>query len=110
MGKGLSELQKNILKLAYRNRCWGPSTGDTTNSEILIEVYNFPAHTPRPWHTSGQAQIFYPAEIGVNRYRSASVSVVKSFNRLEKRGLARRGYNHGITLSDEGIKVAKALV
>jgi hypothetical protein len=110
MGRGLSELQKNILRLAYRNRRRGSGTGDTTNSEVLIKVYQFPAHPPSPWHDSGHAQIFYPAEIGVNRYRSASVSVAKAFNRLAKRGLAARKYNYGIILTDEGLKLAKLLV
>jgi hypothetical protein len=109
MGKGLSELQKNILKLAYRNRCRRSGTGDTTNSEVLIEVYNFPAHPPGPWHTSGQAQIFYLAEIVVNRYRSGSVSVAKAFNRLAKRDLAFRGYSHGIILTEEGTRTANTL-
>jgi hypothetical protein len=104
MGKGLSELQKSILKMAYRDR------GNVENKDVLIEFYKFPKHAPGPSHVSGTPQIFSRHEIGISRYRSASVSVVKAFNRLVKRGLAVRNYNHGIILTEEGAKVAKTLV
>jgi hypothetical protein len=104
MGKGLSELQKSILKMAYRNR------GNVENKDVLIEFYKFPRHAPGPSHVSGTPQIFNRCEIGINRYRSASVSVVKAFNRLAKRGLAIREYNHGIVLTAEGTKKAKVLM
>jgi Mn-dependent DtxR family transcriptional regulator len=42
-------------------------------------------------------------------YRSASVSVVKAFNRLVNRDLAIRKQNHGIILTEEGVKVTRAL-
>ena len=103
MGKGLSELQKSILKMAYRDR------GNVENKDVLIEFYKFPEHAPGPSHVSGTPQIFNRREIGINRYRSASVSVVKAFNRLVKRGLAVKKYNHGINLTTKGTKAAKAL-
>ena len=109
MVKGLSKLQKETLKIAYRNRDRMSEYGDVTNSEVLIEAYNFPAHPPRPYHTSGQPQKFNRIEIGINKYKAASVSVVKSFYRLVERSLAQRKYNHGIFLTEEGMKVAKAL-
>ncbi len=109
MVKGLSKLQKEILKIAYRNRSPLSEYGDVTNSEVLIEVYNFPAHPPGPYHTSGKPQIFNRVEIGINKYKAASVSIVKSFDRLAERGLAQRKQNHGIILTEEGMKIAKAL-
>ena len=109
MIKGLSKLQKEILKIAYRNRGRMSGYGDVVNCKVLIEVYNFPAHPPAPNHTSGKPQIFNRVEIGINKYKAASVSVVKSFNRLVERGLAQRQSNHGIYLTGEGMKVAKAL-
>ena len=109
MVKGLSKLQKEILKIAYRNRDRIYKRGNVTNSEVLIEVYNFPTHPPAPYSTSGKPQIFNRAKIGIKKYKAASVSVVKSFNRLVERGLAQRQYNHGIYLTEEGMKVAKAL-
>jgi hypothetical protein len=104
MGKGLSELQKSILRMAYRDR------GNVENKDVLIEFYKFPAHAPGPSHVSGTPQIFDRREIGISRYRSASVSVVKAFNRLVRRGFAVRKYNHGVILTEEGAKVAKTLV
>ena len=111
MGRGLSKLQKDILKIAYRNRDRRREHGtdDVTNREVLIEVYKFPFHSPSADTPSGSLQIFERAEIGINRYRAASVSVVKAFNRLVKRGLATRGCNHGIVLTDEGTKKVEVL-
>ena len=109
MVKGLSKLQKEILKIAYRNRGRMSEYGDVKNSEVLIEFYNFPAHPPGPYHTSGKPQIFNRVEIGIKKYKAASVSVVKSFYRLVERGLAQRKQNHGIILTKEGMKIAKAL-
>ena len=109
MVKGLSKLQKEILKIAYRNRGRMCDYGDVKNSEVLIEFYNFPAHPPGPSYTSGTPQKFNRVEIGINKYKAASVSVVKSFYRLVERGLAQRKQNHGILLTEEGMKIAKAL-
>ena len=108
MVKGLSKLQKEILKIAYRNQGRISEYGDVKNSEVLIEFYDFPAH-PGPYHTSGQPQLFSRVEIGVKKYKAASVSVVKSFYRLVERGLAQRKQNHGIILTKEGMKIARAL-
>ena len=83
--------------------------GDVKNSEVLMEFYNFPAHPPGPSHTSGQPQLFSRVEIGINKYKAASVSVVKSFYRLVERDLAQRKQNHGIILTEEGMEIAKAL-
>ncbi|MFX0066851.1 MAG: hypothetical protein ACFFC7_32360 [Candidatus Hermodarchaeota archaeon] len=94
MAKGLSELQKEILKIAHRNRGRISKWGDVKNYEVLIKVYKFPSHSPGP-------QIFNRQEIGINRYKSASVSVAKAFNRLAERGLAHRKYNHGIILTEK---------
>jgi hypothetical protein len=108
MGKGLSELQIKILKMAYKNRNRGSGSGDVTNREVLIGVYGF-----RPLYSLQEkrngAIIFDRQAIGINLYRSASVSVAKAFNRLADRGLARRKYGHGIILTDEGFKVAETL-
>ncbi len=107
MGKGLSELQKKILKMAYKNR--GPGSGDVTNREVLIEVYGFrPLYSPQEKRNG--AIIFDRQAIGINLYRSASVSVAKAFNRLAGRGLGQREYGYGIILTNEGFRVAETLV
>lgn len=110
MDKGLSKLQKSILKMAYQNQDRGYEYGHVKNKDILIEIYRFPVHSPLADSTSGSPKLFKRREIGISRYRFASVSVVKSFNRLVKRGLAIREYNHGIILTGEGAKVAKKLI
>ena len=106
MSKGLSELQRYILKIAYRNRGGSYKFGYIRNYEILMGFYNFPAHPPKPSHVTGTPQIFNRQEIGINRYKAASVSVVKAFSRLVERGLATRKYNFGIILTVEGVKTA----
>ena len=110
MDKGLSKLQKSILKMAYQNQDRGYEYGHVKNRDVLIEIYRFPAHSPSAHSTSGSPKLFNRREIGISRYRSASVSVAKAFNRLVKRGLAIRKYNHGIILTGEGAKVAKTLM
>jgi hypothetical protein len=108
MGKGLSELQKNILKIAYKNRDGFYKFGHVRNCEVLIRFYNFPFHSPAAG-SSGTPQIFNRQEIGLNRYRAACVSTVKSFDRICKRGFAERKQNHGIILTRRGAKVAKII-
>ena len=110
MSKGLSELQKSILIMAYRNQELGHNYGFVKNRDVLIEIYKFPFHSPSTNTTSGTPQIFKRQEIGINLYQSGYASVVKSFGRLAKRGLAvRKGY-HGIVLTEEGTKKAKVLI
>lgn len=109
MGRGLSELQKSILIMAYRNQELGYNYGFVKNRDVLIEVYKFAFHLPSKTSTSGTPQIFNRQEIGINLYQSGYAAVVKSFGRLAKRGLAVRKYNHGIILSAEGMKKARVL-
>ena len=109
MARGLSELQKSILIIALEN-CGGfYKFGHVRNCEVLERFYGFPAHEPKPSHVSGSPQIFNRQEIGINRYRSACVSTVKSFDRLSARALAEREKNHGIILTEEGFKIAKII-
>jgi hypothetical protein len=108
MARGLSELQKNILKIGYGNCNRGFGTGNVTNREVLIEVYKFQPIYSLEEKRNG-ATIFDRKAIGINRYKAASVSVTKAFDRVTERGLATRKYNHGIILTEEGSKVARAL-
>jgi len=100
MSRGLSELQKNILQLAYKNQ------GSILARDVLAEVYGFPATVTNIKGKRAGALVFSRKDIGEKRYQSASVVVVKSFDRLAARGLAHREYNEGITLTKEGVKVA----
>lgn len=93
----LSPLQQQILALALANK------GKLSNRQALNEIYGFPkSDRPVPG-------VFNPGEIGINRYRSASTTVVKSFNRLAHRGLARRVYNFGVHLTEAGTQAAKEI-
>jgi len=96
MGRGLSELQKNILQMAYTKQ------DNILARDVLAEVYGFPTVTD-----ISSKMVFSRKAIGKKRYQSASVSVAKAFNRLAARGLAHREYNKGITLTKEGVRVAK---
>jgi hypothetical protein len=101
MGRGLSELQKKILQRAYKNQ------SSILARDVLAEVYGFPATVTNIKGKRAGAMIFNRKAIGEKRYQSASVSVAKAFNRLAARGLLRREYNTGITLTKEGVRVAK---
>jgi len=101
MSRGLSELQKNILQIAYTN------PDGILARDVLAEVYGFPTTVTNIKDKWPGAMIFSRKAIGEKRYQSASVSVAKAFNRLAARGLVRREYNTGITLTKEGVKVAK---
>lgn len=95
MGRGLSELQKNILQIAYTKH------GNILAKNVLVEVYGFPTVTD-----IRSKMVFSRKVIGKKRYQAASTSIAKAFNRLAKRGLAHRKYNEGITLTKEGTEVA----
>lgn len=79
--KGLSKLQKTILKLAKHQG------GEVLAREVLVEVYGF-----RPIRSIYSVRqgilIFNKAEIGYARYNAATVALCKSFNRLINRGFA----------------------
>lgn len=104
MIKGLSKLQKEILRLAYRNR-----GRYLSNREVLVKFYGFKPIVNINKVNPG-ALVFDREDIGVKKYNSASVSVARCFNRLVARGLAEREYNQGIKLTDAGVKVVKVIV
>jgi len=109
MARELSQLQKSILIIALGNRDGFYKFGHIRNHEVLERFYGFPAHPPKPSHVSGSPQRFNRQEVGLNRYRAACVSTVKSFDRLVKRGFAQREKSHGIILTEEGTKKAEVL-
>jgi hypothetical protein len=108
MAKGLSTLQKTILLLAIRNVGDHTKNYGISNREVLIEYYTFLPCCDIERKRNG-TKIFDRRAIGINRYRSASVSVVKAFDRLVDRRFARRKHNYGILLTEAGIKFALAI-
>ena len=106
MGRGLSKLQKEILLLAYRNR------NICLIRDVLTEAYQFPAKGNIQDAKPG-VLIFERKEIGLKKYQAASVAIVKSFNRLIRRGLVHREYSsvrltpHGVKLVEEWLNCRK---
>ncbi len=107
MGKGLSELQKEILRTGHRNRLkYGP---DVLNREILISVYGF-VPMVSPENARPGAMIFSRSLEGLERYKAATVAVVRSIGSLEKRGLAERDGPGEASLTPAGVEVAEGLI
>ena len=121
VGKGLSELQKAVLRLACENRergqggrvlADGSQIGtDVTYPQVLAGYFG--------WEAAGSRSRFYQfskKEIGEKRYRSAMASLSRAFGRLEARGLIERTHSlmaagwTGADLTDEGREVARRLL
>jgi hypothetical protein len=86
----LSPLQRCILTFGEKNG------GTVLARDVLIEYYGFvPNRDPSCLNVG--ALVFNKSDIGFGRYNSASVAVCKAFNRLVKRGFARKIYS-GIEL------------
>ncbi len=121
MGRGISDLQKSVLRIAYRNRVrefclpeCEPGVKppcEALRTEVLIEHFGFPQiwkGSPRwradgwrwPWH----GQWIRKSAVGHRRYVSAHASLSRSSLRLVRRGLINEdpwGYN----LTDEGVRL-----
>ena len=95
--KNLSALQKCILILGTKQEL-------VTPADVKIAYYKFHQRRYPLWRPS--SLIFSVAEIGLNRYRAASVSISRSFATLARKGIVIRSY-HGISLTTKGREVAK---
>ncbi len=105
----LSKLQKQILRLAYKNAMLNKVGPDLSNRDVLRDIYKFPVRENVVYSTS-QPLLFDRKQIGHRRYNSASVATSKTLERLERRGLVDREYNEGVFLTEKGIEVAKGLI
>lgn len=136
MGRGLSDLQKRTLQLAYRNRvnrpddeadfaarwgtgCWRPEwPDDLFMHEAMVDLIGcvrldrcIPGNYSRHGrmlnrHHGYQINV---KETGEERYRAASASLNRTFTRLAARGLVWRPYAGVISLTDAGIDLARSL-
>lgn len=117
MGRGLSDLQKSVLRLAARQRAareksrahmdsWSVSVPDVWYWEALEECYGF---VPSK-RLHGMCQRFDRQAIGVRRYNAACAALSRALARLALRGLCvvagNRAATEGVTLTDEGLRVA----
>lgn len=117
MGKGLSPLQKTVLRVALKNRDAGDGAQGTRGCdalyrEILAEHFGWPIPERSSKRTYG-AKHFTKAAIGESRYRSNLASLSRAMLRLSERGLTEciRGlYWAGCNLTPEGEKTARALM
>ena len=116
MGRGLSELQKEVLRIGLHNReARGPGNVDVMRSEALQQVFGWELLYPwtrlrrddgRPSH----GQHFSKQRIGVAHYQSAQASVTRALRRLERRGLVIRCAHSryvDVDLTESGIKRAR---
>lgn len=119
MGKGLSDLQRGILRIAYTNRTRPPADAelrrrrlmDVYKNEVILKLYmgRTGAISHYDWH--GYLQTYIDA-LSPAEYRSAQAAVARAFKRLEERGLIVRDWRIGGTggsLTHEGAKVASRL-
>ena len=129
MGRGLSELQRAILALAYRNRLdrlEHAKTGDEVYTRGVYSIDLYYAEVLREhfgWEVRGYSwrperesrpcwgQSFSMREIGERRYRSAQASLSRAVLRLEARGLVERRHHYlaGLDLTERGVDVARSL-
>ncbi len=126
MGRGLSELQQNILRMALatyqqpKPKDW-TSTVDVYEVEILVLCYGFhPVKTSawveptgrwplRGWRGHlAQPQVFSAEIEGKERYNVARAAVARAIRRLEARGLITQN-GRGVRLTYEGVRVAEEL-
>lgn len=108
MGRGLSDLQKCILRLALKE-------GKDLHKAVILHAYYGWEPKPGYWHGDplppekvlrGYGQIFTSTEI--ENYESAQAAVSRAVTRLRARGLLEEDWRE-ITLSEAGKEVAKSI-
>lgn len=130
MGRGLSDQQKTILRVAYQGRLRrmeirivGPEI-DALVPELLAACFGWEPRSPfrRPWREAGEdcerlnaGQHFFSREsIGRDTYNAARASMSRALRRLAARGLleVEQGLYCGWTgvwLTEAGLRVAEEL-
>ena len=98
MGRGLSKLQREILKLALSYRSRGLNY--LCQPYILKELHGWN-------YTDAIGQYFSRSEIGKQRYNVARASMSRAIRRLEKRGLVTSFPK--IELTAEGVRIASRI-
>jgi len=140
MGRGLSDLQKDILRICLRNgknKAEGehrreaekelaklgipaavlpsePLAVECYYREVLVEHFGFPTRC-RNLRLHPGDQVFDVRRIGRERYGAAQASLSRAVGRLEARGLVTvytgaRSHWTGCSLTEEGRKVAEKAI
>jgi hypothetical protein len=128
MGRGLSDLQTSILRLAvelleFRTEDWKDDVPDVLYAEVMMRHYGFePEQMPAGcdgmhlrhwsgWRAHGTQ--FSRESIGAKRYDAAKAAVSRAVRRLEWRGLvftySEAKHVRDIYLTPEGWKLANGL-
>lgn len=103
MGRGLSDLQKTILRLALKE-------GEVTQAMILHAHYGWePKEDCLNVSTEerllrGYGQIF---STSIENYQAATVAASRAVTRLRQRGLVEGGWK--VTLTEAGSKAAESI-
>jgi hypothetical protein len=121
MGRGMSDLQKTILRRALSNKIRenrnDEKGADVYGAEIAADHFGW---TLPPYFYREDLQrcvgrrVFSKQEIGEQRYSSVRAAICRAILRLEERGLGykRRGACSqwtGFTLTEEGVQAAEKL-
>jgi hypothetical protein len=122
MGRGLSDLQRGILRLALarheqyadrEDRSGGPPRpADVYAHDVLHHLYGWPAsRTGRLYY--GRVHHFSSAEIGRTRYGSDRTAVARALARAAQRGLLEHAPSYtgaaGWNLTPAGLAYARGL-
>jgi hypothetical protein len=116
MGRGLSDLQGTILRLALANRPDGGRPGaatsgaDVVTAEVLAALWGLEFKRSRGLGSQHHSK----AAVGVRRYNAAHAAVSRAFARLEQRGLVAivsGTYSRwsGVNLTAAGVAEAERL-
>ena len=118
MGRGLSEIQKDILRLAVVNRD-DPERKASTDlyyGQVYVDVFGWKVKRKyrRPLSEHPGGQNFDLDEIGRKHYDVVLASVSRAVRRLEERGLVVRMVGStchwaGLNLTDQGYVLAREL-
>ncbi len=122
MGRGLSELQQDIIVIAYENKEAGLVSYETREGPVMS------AHVKREqilrerfgWQPADRfgflLKTFSKKEIGAEHYNRVMASLSRSLHRLEQRGMAWRTYSYradawsGVELTEEGEAEARRIL
>jgi hypothetical protein len=112
MGRGLSELQKTILRMAAANEDDPHVKYSVSYAEVLRDYYGWqPEKGHHAWNkdgTKGHGWGFSKARIGEKEYRSARAALSRAATRLYERGLVEyvdhvlTNVTTGVCLTEEG--------
>jgi DNA-binding MarR family transcriptional regulator len=114
MGRGLSDLQKYILKEAAAQNPNERGNQWLYNHDIFMGYYGWEPHIRN--YDMRAANNFLPSAIGEKKYNAAHVAVRKACDRLEQRGLINCISSYGrrswaaVEITDKGREVAASIL